>query len=212
MIVNKDIENYIDQHSTIEDPVLSELNRETHLKVINPRMLSGHPQGKILELISKMIRPETILEIGTFTGYSAICLARGLKPGGKLHTIERNDELVSLQDKYFNKAGLSDSIVRHVGNALDIIPNLNNSYDLVFIDADKKNYTEYLNLVIDKVNSGGIILADNVLWDGKVVEKPNTDDIDTISIQTFNKTVANDPRMETTILPVRDGISIIRKF
>ena len=210
-MLKKEIEQYITSHTTKEDDILFELNRETHIKAINPRMLSGHPQGKLLELISKVIAPENILEIGTYTGYSGICLARGLKEGGMLHTIERNDELASIQDKYFQKSGLKKCIKRHTGDAMEIIPRLNILFDLVFIDADKKHYPDFFNLVINKIKKGGVILADNVLWDGKVVDDTSNDP-DTFAIKEFNKKVANDKRVEATILPLRDGISIIRKL
>lgn len=210
-MLDQKIEKYTHDHSSPEDPILSELNRETHLKVLSPRMLSGHPQGKLLEIISKMHQPKKILEIGTFSGYSAICLAKGLKAGGELHTIEMNDELTSIQDKYFTKAGLNHCIYRHIGDAMKIIPTLNFSFDLVFIDADKKNYTNYFNMLINKITPGGIIIADNVLWYGKVVTQLATEDPDTAAIDQFNKTVAKNPLTELVMLPMRDGISIIRK-
>ncbi len=212
MIFSQAIDKYITDHSTSEDPELAELNRETHLKVINPRMLSGHLQGKLLEMISKMINPSAILEIGTYTGYSAICLAKGLKPQGLLHTIEKNDELLSLQKKYFTKAGVEDKIIVHHGNALEVIPQMNLLFDLVFIDAAKKDYSKFYNLVIDKTRNGGIIIADNVLWDGKVVNYQTDNDEDTVAIREFNKLVKNDMRTENLILPMRDGISVIRKL
>lgn len=211
MLVNQQFEDYILHHTSPEDPVLSELSRETHLKVINPRMLSGHPQGKILEFISKMVSPRKILEIGTYTGYSAICLAKGLKPGGELHTIEKNDELLTLQTKYFIKSGFDQQITQHVGDAIKIIPTLNHFWDLVFIDADKKKYTEFLGLILPNLNKEGIIVTDNVLWDGKVIDKASKEDPETIAIKQFNKTVVEHPELETIILPVRDGISIVRK-
>ncbi len=212
MIINPDIERYILENTSKEDPILAELNRETNLKAINPRMLSGHPQGIILELISKMISPEKILEIGTFTGYSAICLAKGLKAGGELHTIERNDELAWLQNKYFQKAELSNKIHQHIGDAMELIPTLNHLFDLVFIDAEKKNYVDFFNLVLNKVRQGGIILADNVLWNGKVIDSNCDSEVDTKAIKNFNKLVAEHKDLEVVILPIRDGISIIRKL
>jgi caffeoyl-CoA O-methyltransferase len=211
MIINKDIENYIENNSTEEDTLLAELNRETYLKVLNPRMLSGHTQGRLLEIISKIISPLNILEIGTYTGYSGICLARGLKKGGHLHTIESNDEIIHIPETYFKKAGLSDAITIHKGDALKIIPTLDITFDLVFIDADKQQYFDYYNLCIEKLCSGGIILADNVLWDGKVIDKATHNDPDTHAIIKFNETLRNDSRVEVVILPLRDGISIIRK-
>lgn len=212
MIINPDIEKYILNNTSKEDPILAELNRETNIKAINPRMLSGHPQGKILELISKMVSPEKILEIGTFTGYSAICLAKGLKDGGELHTIERNDELLWLQNKYFKKSGLEDKIYQHIGDAMKIIPNLNHFFDLVFIDADKKNYIDFLHLILNKIRQGGIIITDNVLWDGKVVDSNCNEEVDTKAIKNFNKLLSEHEDLEVVILPVRDGISIVRKL
>jgi predicted O-methyltransferase YrrM len=211
MITHKNIEKYITDHTTAEDPLLAELNRETYLKALNPRMLSGHPQGRVLEMISKLIQPETILEIGTYTGYSALCLAKGLRNGGKMHTIEYNDEIVKFPKKYFKKAGLENKITLHVGDALRIIPTLNTTFDLIFIDADKKQYLDYYNLCINHLNPGGIILTDNVLWDGKVVRESEKNDPDTKAILDFNKTMANDDNIEVIILPVRDGISVVRK-
>jgi predicted O-methyltransferase YrrM len=211
MIIAKSIEAYINAHATPEDPLLAELNRETHLKAINPRMLSGHPQGLLLQTISKMLRPNNILEIGTFTGYSAICLAKGLKLGGQLHTIEKNDEIIHFSKKYFKKANLNNSIFTHIGNALDIIPTLNYTFDLVFMDGNKQQYLDYYNLCLEKLSSGGIILADNVLWDGKVTQEYNPSDSDTVAINNFNKTIMEDNRVEVIILPIRDGISLIRK-
>lgn len=206
------IEKYIELNSTAEDVLLAELSRETSLKVINPRMLSGHPQGKCLEMISKLMRPERILEIGTFTGYSGICLARGLKEGGHMYTIERNDEIIHFSEKYFKKAGLEDSITVHVGDALQIIPNIDEEFDLIFIDADKQQYGAYYDLCIDKLKSGGVILTDNVLWAGKVVEEGEVRDADTRAILEFNKRLACDVRVEVVILPLRDGISMLRKL
>lgn len=205
------IEEYILNHSDSEDPILAELNRETNLKVLRPRMLSGHLQGKILEMISKMIQPEKILELGTYTGYSAICLAKGLKENGKLHTIEINDELEDIITKYIEKAELTDKIKLHFGDATSIIPKLNEQFDLVFIDADKREYLDYYNLVLDFVKPGGFILADNVLWSGKVIELEEPDDEYTKGIFDFNKFLKNDDRVEKVILPLRDGLTLIRK-
>lgn len=212
MIVNPDIESYIIENTSKEDDVLARLNRETNIKVVNPRMLSGHMQGKVLEMISKMLKPQKILEIGTYTGYSAICLAKGLKDGGELHTIERNDELINLQSKYFKESGFENVIHQHVGDAMKIIPLLNHLFDLVFIDADKKNYLDFFKLIINKVKPGGVILADNVLWDGKVIDDRCNEEEDTVAIKNFNKYVGKNDQFETVILPVRDGISIIRKL
>lgn len=203
--------DYAARYSLPEDPVLAELSRETHLKVLNPRMISGHLQGVVLEFISKMARPDFILEIGTFTGYSAICLAKGLVKGGKLITIEQNDELRKYSEKYFTKAGVRDKVEMITGDALSIIPQLSRSFDLVFIDADKTQYSDYYDLIIDKVVPGGYILADNVLWNGKVIENVISDDYDTIGIMAFNDKICNDNRVENVILPIRDGINLIRK-
>ncbi len=205
------IEEYILSHIDVEDVVLKELSRETHLKALMPRMLSGHLQGKILEHISKMICPDKILEIGTYTGYSAICLAKGLNSGGKIHTIEINDELEVLIKKYFVKAGIEDKVELHLGDALEIIPELNSKFDLVFLDADKRLYTEYYELIINKLNKGGYILADNILWSGKVVDKENIDDEYTKGIVKFNSHVHRDPGVENVIFPIRDGLMLIRK-
>lgn len=207
----KEIEKYILDHIDQEDPVLNELDRETHLKVIGARMLSGHHQGVLLTMLSKMIRPKNILELGTFTGYSAICLARGLKPGGKLVTIEIDDELEALAKKYFKKAGLDDRIEQRIGSALEIIPTLSENFDLVFIDADKREYLNYYKLLIDRLESGTYILADNTLWSGKVLEKPKSDDEQTIGILAFNEAIKTEDRVEKVILPLRDGMTLIRK-
>ncbi len=205
------IQQYIVEHTTPEDPVLAGLNRETHLTMVHPQMLAGHHQGKILEMISHMIKPRYVLEIGSFTGYSAICLAKGLSDDGRLFTIEKNDELVPLSSRYYKKAGLSNKIIQLTGDANAIIPRLKQNFDLVYIDAEKDEYPDYYNLVINKVTPGGIILADNVLWGGKVLEKlPGTDHF-TSGIQKFNEMVQKDERVENVILPVRDGLVIIRK-
>lgn len=205
------IEEYILNHSDKEDPILAELNRETNLKILRPRMLSGHLQGKVLEMISKMIHPEKILELGTYTGYSAICLAKGLKDNGTLHTIEINDELEEIIRKYLLKAGIENKVKLHFGNAQKIIPQLNEQFDLVFIDADKREYLEYYHLVFDYVKTGGFILADNVLWSGKVIELELPDDEYTKGIFDFNRFIKDDDRVEKVILPLRDGLTLIRK-
>lgn len=205
------IEEYILNHSDEEDSVLSELNRETNLKILRPRMLSGHLQGKVLEMISKMINPEKILELGTYTGYSAICLAKGLKEQGILHSIEINDELEDFILKYIKKADLADKIKLHFGDARNIIPEINEQFDLVFIDADKREYIEYYNIVFDFVKPGGFILADNVLWSGKVINTETPDDEHTQGIVEFNELIKNDSRIEKVILPLRDGLTVIRK-
>ncbi len=209
--MHQSLDTYILDHCDTEDPILHELNRETHLKVLMPRMLSGHLQGKMLEMISKMIRPSHILELGTYTGYSAICLAKGLIDNGLLHTIEINDELESMARSYFKKSGFSDQIVLHIGDSMAIVPRLSPSFDLVFIDADKRQYLDYYQLVFDRVRSGGYIIADNILWDGKVVEPLKPNDAYTKGILTFNDFVKNDSRVEKVIFPVRDGLMVIRK-
>jgi caffeoyl-CoA O-methyltransferase len=205
------ISEYCENHSQAEDVVLSELNRFTHVNVLRPRMLSGHLQGVLLEMISKMIQPKSILEIGTYTGYSAISLAKGLQKDGKLITLEFNEELEELANSYFEKAGFSDKIQLIIGDALEIIPTLQQSFDLVFIDADKENYVNYFNLIIDKVPSGGYIIADNVLWSGKVADKISPSDKETIAIDSFNKQVHQDSRVENLLIPFRDGLMVLRK-
>ena len=205
------IDDYINQNSTPEDDVLKELNRETHLKVLAPRMLSGNIQGKLLESISKMIQPKTILELGTYTGYSAICMAKGLSPNGVLHTIEINDELESIIRKYIKKVDFESKIKLHIGDALTIIPSMEMEFDLVFIDADKRLYSQYYDLVIEKLKPGGFIIADNVLWGEKVIEAIQQNDLYTKGIVDFNNKIIKDNRVENFILPLRDGISIIRK-
>lgn len=206
-----ELEKYILDHTHPESDLLKELNRQTHLKEYHPEMLSGHMQGKVLEMLSRMIRPRNILEIGTYTGYSAICLAQGLQEGGKLHTIEINDEQKDFIMSYFEKAGMMDKIELHIGNALEIIPTLNEKFELVFIDADKKEYLDYYLAVIDKVNPGGYIIADNVFWGGKVIKDPAENDEYTKGIMEFNDYVHNDPEVENVILPIRDGLMVLRK-
>lgn len=208
--MDKLIEKYVFEHSSPEDPVLEDLFRETHIRFVNPNMSTGYLQGKLLEFISEMIKPEFILEIGTFTGYSTICLAKGLKPGGKLITTEIYDEITEFAQSYFLKAGLEKKIVQITGKAQDIIPRLDHKFDLVYIDGDKREYTEYFNLVIDKVTDNGFILADNVLWGDKIF---NTDSKDhqTRGIAEFNEMICHDKRIEKIILPLRDGLMLIRK-
>lgn len=205
------LEDYLLSHSTPEDPVLRELYRQTHIRFVNPNMASSHLQGKFLELLSKMINPSRILEIGTFTGYSAICLARGLKPDGKLFTIEINDELSDFSRSYFTKAKLEDKIISMTGRAQDIIPALDQAFDLVFIDGDKREYCEYFRHVIGKVKTGGFILADNVLWGEKIFDE-ETKDQQTRGIIAFNEMIPRQKDIENIILPVRDGLMIIRKL
>jgi predicted O-methyltransferase YrrM len=209
--INKDILEYSEKYSQQEPEILQELNRETHLKILNPRMLSGFFQGRLLSIISKLIKPKKVLEIGTYTGYSAICIAEGMNKNGIIHTIDKNEELNTIQKKYFKKSGLENNIIQYNGCALDIIPKIEEKFDLIFIDADKENYINYFNLVIDKLNNNGVILADNVLWSGKVINSEDHD-LTTNVLREFNKNVNNDNRVETILLPIRDGISIIRKI
>ncbi|MEB2785486.1 O-methyltransferase [Algoriphagus persicinus] len=204
---------YCEDHSSEEDYLLKKITRETQAKVMMPRMISGHLQGKMLELFTKMQRPKTILEIGTYTGYSGICMARGLGKDGKLITLDINDELETMVRGFFEESGLADQIEYKLGNALEIIPTLPGPFDMAFIDADKSNYSNYYDLIIDKMNPGGIILADNVLWSGKIlVEKGKKIDKDTQAILDFNTMIQNDPRVENALLPIRDGVMIARKI
>ncbi|MGQ8337529.1 O-methyltransferase [Sunxiuqinia sp. A32] len=212
MTFDKELEKYILAHTSDEDEVLKELERETFLNVLRPRMLSGHLQGKMLEMFSQMIKPKMILEIGTYTGYSAICLAKGLQQNGKLHTIEINDELEKMAADYFKKAGFQNQIIQHIGDATEIIPQLNESFDLVFIDADKREYSKYYHLVFDNLKPGGFIIADNILWSGKVTEEVDPKDEQTKGILEFNKMVSNDARVNQVILPIRDGLTLIQKL
>lgn len=205
------IDQYIINHTSPEDNYLHELDRETNLNVLRSRMLSGHLQGQILSMVSCMIKPKCILEIGTFTGYSALCLTKGLAEGGQLHTIEIDDELESIAQKYFLKSGMADRIVQHIGDAREIIPTIGQSFDLVFIDADKREYCDYYRLVFDYIPVGGFILADNVLWDGKVVDANAAGEEQTRGILGFNDLVQNDSRVKNVILPVRDGIMLVQK-
>jgi len=204
------IDDYVVNHSQREPELLQQLNKETWQKVLNPRMLSGGYQGRILAMISKLIQPKTILEIGTYTGYSALCLAEGLQKKGTLFTIDKNVELEDFAKKYFEKSPYNTQIKQLVGNALDIIPTLNEKFDLVFIDADKSNYTTYFKMIIGKMNSGGVILSDNVLWSGKVVAEIEPNDKDTQALIEYNELLNNDERIETILLPIRDGLSISR--
>ncbi|TVQ88690.1 MAG: O-methyltransferase [Bacteroidetes bacterium] len=211
--LHPDIENYAQLHSSPESEILQKLNRETHARILRPRMLSGHMQGKLLEMISCMLQPERILEIGTYTGYSAICMARGLKKNGKLITIDHNPELEEFTRSFFKEAGLSDKIEYLIGEAVDILPTLNGPFDLAFIDADKENYTFYYEHVLEKLKPGGVILADNVLWSGKVLsEDAANGDPEANALIHFNKFVQNDQRAENLMLPFRDGLTIIRKL
>lgn len=209
--IDEKIEQYALDHSEPESDVLKKLNRETHAKVMQPRMLSGHMQGAFLSMLSKMIQPTAILEIGTYTGYSAICLAKGLVADGKLHTIDVNEELDKMVRSFIKEAELESKVECHIGDAMKIIPTLNMQFDIVFIDADKKNYSNYYDLIFDKVKTGGYIIADNVLWSGKVVDLEKNKDADTLLIDAFNKKVHTDNRVEHLLLPLRDGLMIVRK-
>jgi caffeoyl-coA O-methyltransferase len=208
--LSEELENYAAQHTEDEPLLLQELNKRTHLNVLQPRMISGHFQGRFLSLLSKMVRPRTILEIGTYTGYATLCLAEGLHPEGVLHTIDIKEELTDLQREFFNRSGYGSQIVQHLGKAADIIPALDTTFDLVFIDADKQNYAHYFDLVIEKMNRGGIILSDNVLWSGKVVEEVKHNDKHTQALMAYNQKIKDDPRVETVLLPIRDGITLSR--
>lgn len=211
--ISEELDDYIVSHSEDEPELLNQLNRETYQKILQPRMLSGHYQGRVLSMISKIVNPKNILEIGTYTGYSALCLAEGMQADGELHTIDINEELFDFQKKYFDKSDYNNQIHQHIGNALDIVPKLKKTFDLVFIDADKENYCNYFEMIMDKLNSGGIILSDNVLWSGKVLETTfKKDDTSTPALISYNKLLKNDSRVETVLLPIRDGLMISRKL
>ncbi|NVO19236.1 MAG: O-methyltransferase [Bacteroidetes bacterium] len=211
VLVSPLIEAYAEAHTTDEPEVLARLRRDTHLRTHMPQMLSGHLQGMLLRMLSQMIRPGMILEIGTFTGYSAICLAAGLMPTGKLHTIEINPEMVEFASGYINEAGLKSQVIMHTGDAMEIIPTLPGPFDIVFIDANKENYTRYFDLIIDKIRPGGWLIADNTLWYGRVLDKDAENDKETAGIVAFNKYVHSHPAVENLLLPVRDGLMVIRK-
>lgn len=204
------IDDYAVAHTEDEPELLQELARETWQKVLVPRMLSGHFQGRILSLLSKLINPKSVLEIGTYTGYSALCMAEGLQKDGVLHTIDKNEELYDFQRKYFDRSGYGGQIKQYLGNALEIIDNLDEKFDMVFIDADKSNYANYFHAIIGKMNPGGIIISDNVLWSGKVTETPDPKDNDTIALIAYNKLLKEDDRVETVLLPIRDGLTVCR--
>ena len=208
--ISEELEDYAAQHSENEPDLLQKLNRETHQKILQPRMLSGHFQGRVLSMIAKLVNPKNILEIGTYTGYAALCLAEGLAPDGELDTIDVNEELVDFQRKYFDLSNYKSQIHQHLGSALDIIPTLNKKFDLVFIDADKENYIHYFNMIVPLMNKGGIILSDNVLWSGKVLEELKPNDISTKVLLEYNKLLKDDPRVETVLLPIRDGLTVSR--
>ncbi len=205
------LESYALEHSSEESEVLKKLNRETHARVLRPRMLSGHMQGRLLAFISRMVKPSRILELGTYTGYSAICLAEGLQPGGKIDTIDHNPELEDFAAEYFELAGIRDHVIQHVGEALDLIPGLEGPYDLVFMDADKVNYQRYFEMIYPKMRNGGVLLADNVLWSGKVLDKTYQEDEETLGIIQFNSYIKSHPGWQHLLLPVRDGIMIVEK-
>jgi predicted O-methyltransferase YrrM len=208
--ISTELENYIEQHSQKEPELLAALNKETYQKILLPRMLSGHFQGRVLSMLSKLIRPLNILEIGTYTGYSALCLCEGIQPNGQLHTIDIKEELVDFQRKHFDKSPWGTQITQHLGEAVSIIPNLDLKFDLVFIDADKENYLNYFELIVPKMNPGGIILSDNVLWSGKVLEPLQKNDTSTKVLLEYNELLNNDPRVETVLLPIRDGLTVSR--
>ena len=207
--ISDKLADYLNKNSEKEPEILSRLSKETHQKILQPRMLSGHIQGRFLSFISKIKSPDKILEIGTYTGYSTICLAEGLSKNGKIDTIDKNEELIKIQNKYFEESGFRNKIVQHTGNALDILKNLNEKYDIVFIDADKENYINYFNQVSNKLSKNGIIISDNVLWSGKVLDSHQKDE-ETSTLVEFNKIVNHDKRFKSIILPIRDGISISR--
>lgn len=204
------LEDYITDNSQSEPKLLTALTRETHLKVIQPRMLTGHFQGRVLSLLSKIINPKYVLEIGTYTGYSALCLAEGLQGNGELHTIDVNAELYDIQRKYFDKSGYGNQIIQHTGSALDIVPKLDKTFDIIFIDAEKKDYLNYLDVVLPHTKSGTVILSDNVLWSGKVIQTLDPKDRTTKTLLEYNKTLANHPALETVLLPIRDGLTLSR--
>ncbi len=208
--ISQELEDYIEQHSEKEPELLAALNKETYQKILLPRMLSGHFQGRVLSMLSKLIRPKTILEIGTYTGYSALCLCEGMQENGILHTIDIKEELVDFQRKHFNKSPWGKQIIQHLGEATTIIPTLEMKFDLAFIDADKENYSNYFELIVPKMNKGGIILSDNVLWSGKVLEPLHPKDVSTKVLLEYNKLLKEDPRVETVLLPIRDGLTVSR--
>ncbi len=208
--ISQELEDYIEQHSENEPDLLAALNKETYQKILLPRMLSGHFQGRVLSMLSKLIRPVNILEIGTFTGYAALCLCEGMQENGQLHTIDIKEELETIQRKYFDKSPWGSQIFQHLGEAMAIIPTLELKFDLVFIDADKENYIHYFELILPKMNKGGIILSDNVLWSGKVLEPLQKNDLSTKVLLEYNELLKNDSRVETVLLPIRDGLTVSR--
>jgi len=211
-LLDETITEYIERYTTAENQVLKDLNRETYSRVLVPRMLAGHLQGRVISMFSQMIKPQQVLEIGTYTGYSALCWAEGLQQGGCVHTIDINEELEEMVAHYIDKAGQSDNITTYLGNASDIIPSIDETFDIVYIDADKENYANYFDLTIDKVRSGGYIIADNVLWSGKVVEPEESQDADTQALVQYCEKIHNDTRTENVLFPVRDGLLVARKL
>lgn len=209
-LLSNDLETYIQEHSESEPELLRELTRETHLKVVRPRMITGHFQGRVLSMLSKLVNPKHILEIGTYTGYSALCLAEGLQKGGSLHTIDINPELTEMQRRYFDQSGFGHQIIQHEGDALDIIPQLEEVFDLVFIDAEKLSYEAYFEAALGKTTQGSIILSDNVLWSGKVVAPLDPKDKATQALLNYNQKLKDDSRVETVLLPIRDGLTLCR--
>lgn len=208
--ISDELDDYVTQHSENEPELLAALNKETYQKILLPRMLSGHFQGRVLSMLSKLIRPESILEIGTYTGYATLCLCEGLQENGTVHTIDINEELVDFQRKYFDKSPWGNQITQHLGDALEIIPKLNTKFDLVFVDADKENYVSYFNMIVPMMKKGGIILSDNVLWSGKVLEPLHPKDKSTKELLEYNLLLKEDPRVETVLLPIRDGLTVSR--
>ena len=208
--LSDELDTYVTLHSQDEPELLAQLNKETHQKILQPRMLSGHFQGRFLSMLSKIIHPSTILEVGTYTGYATLCLAEGLAKNGTIDTLDNEEELFAFQRKYFEKTIWTNQITQHLGDALDIIPTLNKKYDLVFIDADKENYINYFHLIVPMMNKGGIILSDNVLWSGKVLEELKPNDITTKILLEYNQLLKNDARVETVLLPIRDGLTVTR--
>ena len=211
--ISDDIMTYAINHTQDESNLLKALNKETHQKILQSRMISGHFQGRVLSFISQLIRPETILEIGTYTGYATLCLAEGLTKNGKIHTIEINEELIDFQKKYFDKSKFKNQIFTHIGDAIDIIPKLKLNYDLIFLDADKANYPNYMEMVVPKLKRGGVLVADNVLWNGKVLDyQQKRDDIETKGIKLFSELVKKNSSLQTLLLPIRDGLMMCRKI
>ena len=208
--LSEDLEDYIEQHSEKEPELLAKLNKETYQKILLPRMLSGHFQGRVLSMLSKLIRPVNILEIGTYTGYATLCLCEGMQQSGQIHTIDIKEELVDFQRKYFDLSPWGKQIFQHLDEAANVIPTLDLKFDMVFIDADKENYINYYEMIVPKMNKGGIILSDNVLWSGKVVQEVDPKDISTNVLLQYNKLLREDPRVETVLLPIRDGLTVSR--